>query len=264
MGLTPLWRPQLRESIILVFVSNAPSFYLTITLVSSRYTYTVAFQSLAHGARRLERFSSKINHGKQILVIDGASIIGQAVIELAVLSGAVVFATGQAENHQYISTLGATPLDNDINKWLPILRGKMDVVIDTFTSQIFQYEAVEKSLKKNGRLVCIGTPMRMKNLKHGSTSLSDFCDQIRAQTSLIFLSQEGATYYDLFCNIDNYSKRLMKDLEYVLSLLACQFISPRIKKYVTIDEVAYGLVPIEPGAAGTIICEPWRKKGPPR
>lgn len=223
----------------------------------------MAFQSLSHGARHQERFSHTINKGKQILVIDGASVIGQAVIELSVLSGALVFATGRAENHQFISSLGAKPLSDEIERWLPVVSGKMDVIIDSFTSQIIHYEAVKQSLRKNGRIVCIGTPMRMKNIKHDSSSLRDLCDQIRAQTSLIFISKAGATYYDLFCNIDNYPMKLMRDLEYVLSLLAFEFISPRIKKFVTIDEVAYGLVPIEPGSAGTIICEPWKRKGPP-
>jgi hypothetical protein len=31
------------------------------------------------------------------------------------------------------------------------------------------------------------------------------------------------------------------------------------------DELAYGLVTIEPGAiAGSIICEPWNRRGPPK
>ena len=232
--------------------------------VCSRYTYTVAFQSLSHGARHQERFSSKINKGKQILVIDGASVIGQAVIELSVLSGALVFATGRPENHLLISSLGAKPLSDNIESWLPVVSGKMDVVIDSFTSQIFHYEVVQQSLRKKGRIVCIGTPMRMKNIKHDSSSLKNLCDQIRAQTSLIFIAQSGATYYDLFCNIDNYPMKLTRDLEYILSLLAFQYISPRIEKFVTIDEVVYGLVPIEPGSAGTIICEPWKRKGSPK
>ncbi len=48
-------------------------------------------------------------------------------------------------------------------------------------------------------------------------------------------------------------------------MLAEGKIQPRISKYVSSDELAYGLVTIDPGAlAGSIICEPWKRKGPPR
>jgi len=55
------------------------------------------------------------------------------------------------------------------------------------------------------------------------------------------------------------------DLNYVLLLLAEARIKPKISKYVNSDELAYGLVTIEPGAmAGSIICEPWKRRGPPK
>jgi len=55
------------------------------------------------------------------------------------------------------------------------------------------------------------------------------------------------------------------DLKYVLLLFAEARIKPKISKYVNSDELAYGLVTIEPGAiAGSIICEPWNRRGPPK
>ena len=39
---------------------------------------------------------------------------------------------------------------------------------------------------------------------------------------------------------------------------------PKISKYVNSDELAYGLVTIDPKKdPGSIICEPWKKRGPP-
>lgn len=53
-------------------------------------------------------------------------------------------------------------------------------------------------------------------------------------------------------------------MRYVLSKLAEGQIKPKISKYVNSDELAYGLVTIDPGKdEGSIICEPWKKRGPP-
>lgn len=55
------------------------------------------------------------------------------------------------------------------------------------------------------------------------------------------------------------------DLNYVLMMLSEGKIKPKISKYVNSDELAYGLVTLEPGTtAGSIICEPWKRRGPPR
>lgn len=51
----------------------------------------------------------------------------------------------------------------------------------------------------------------------------------------------------------------------MLVLLAEGRIRPQISKYVSLDELAYGLVTVDQGSiAGSIICEPWKKRGPPR
>lgn len=54
-------------------------------------------------------------------------------------------------------------------------------------------------------------------------------------------------------------------MKYVLVLLSEGKIKPKISKYVNSDELACGLVTVEPGTmAGSIICEPWKRRGPPK
>lgn len=53
-------------------------------------------------------------------------------------------------------------------------------------------------------------------------------------------------------------------MRHILLTLADGEIKPKISKYVNSDELAYGLVTIENGNdSGSIICEPWNKRGPP-
>ena len=53
-------------------------------------------------------------------------------------------------------------------------------------------------------------------------------------------------------------------MNHVLHLLGEDRIRPKISKYVNSDELTYGLVSIDPNAiAGSIICEPWKRRGPP-
>lgn len=55
------------------------------------------------------------------------------------------------------------------------------------------------------------------------------------------------------------------DLEVVLYLLSQGQIKPEISKYINRDELAYGKISIDPKTVlGTIIFEPWIKRGPPK
>lgn len=55
------------------------------------------------------------------------------------------------------------------------------------------------------------------------------------------------------------------DLEVVLYLLSEGHIKPEISKYINTDELAYGYLTFHPDTSiGTIIYEPWNKRGPPK
>ena len=55
------------------------------------------------------------------------------------------------------------------------------------------------------------------------------------------------------------------DLEVVLYLLSEGRIKPVISKYINTDELAYGFLTIDrKKRMGSIIYEPWNKRGPPK
>ena len=92
--------------------------------------------------------------GANILVIGGNGPSGLATIELAGLEGANIFATADERHHEYLAGLGAKCFPIDPKKWLPTLKGKMDVVIDSVCLDGFESSAL--ALNNEGLLVCTG------------------------------------------------------------------------------------------------------------
>jgi hypothetical protein len=57
---------------------------------------------------------------------------------------------------------------------------------------------------------------------------------------------------------------LQNDLKFVLDeMLSKGKIKPKISKFVSADELEYGLVTVSCSNIGSIICEPWIRRGPP-
>lgn len=117
--------------------------------------YMTAYQSL-HGT---EHRNNKYNmvEGKSILVIDGMTAFGQATIQLARRARAgKIFTTAKSKHHSVLRNKNVEPLDLDPEKWLPHLKGSMDIVIDGFGAD--EFESSSKALKadSNAYLVCVG------------------------------------------------------------------------------------------------------------
>ena len=89
--------------------------------------------------------------GANILVIGGNGPSGHATIELALLEGANVYATADERHHAHLARVGARCFPIDPNKWLPTLRGKMDVVLDSVC--LDGYESSSLALNSAGTLV---------------------------------------------------------------------------------------------------------------
>lgn len=264
-------------------------------VAAASYTYFVAFQSLMHGINAPKyRYSGKYLKGKSILIIDGTSAFGQAMIQISRLQGASnIYATAEETNHAYLKGLGSEALSNNPSKWPELLNGSIDIII--VGSRLFRYATAERVLRNSGgKLVYIGSPVTINVLKHCSVD-SWMClfEQFATQCALICSrkAELQATYYDLLESINNYPQqskvRLLNDghfsqsfrkrheltssinsqndLKFVLEeMLSKGDIKPKISKFVSADELDYGLVTITSGTIGSIICEPWIRRGPPK
>ena len=112
-------------------------------------TYVPAREALDLARKKNTPFT-----GANILVIGGNGPSGLATIELAGLEGANIFATADERHHEYLAGLGAKCFPIDPKKWLPTLKGKMDVVIDSVCLDGFESSAL--ALNDEGLLVCTG------------------------------------------------------------------------------------------------------------
>ena len=79
---------------------------------------------------------ARLQAGQTVLVQGGAGGVGHVAVQLAVALGAQVFATASARDHDFVASLGATPIDHrtqSVEQYVAALtegRG-FDVVVDT-------------------------------------------------------------------------------------------------------------------------------------
>jgi NADPH:quinone reductase-like Zn-dependent oxidoreductase len=112
-----------------------------------------AFGALHHGRREC-RFLPNSLHDKKVLVTGGTLLEAQAVVKLAIWGGASAVYMLSSATRVPIKVAGSrvTVLPDDKEIWLPIVRQKMDVVVDYDFPNHF--ESVSKAVGLNGRLVC--------------------------------------------------------------------------------------------------------------
>ena len=108
--------------------------------------YMTAYQALH---RVKPRARKETLEGINILVTGGNGPIGQAVIELGVRAGASkIFVTANKKFHAGLHAQGVCPLPFDAAEWLPLVKGKMDVVIDGICED--GYSSPRAALNKKG------------------------------------------------------------------------------------------------------------------
>ena len=92
---------------------------------------------------------------KKVLVVGGMDGVGQAIIQMCRKAKATVFATAPDRRHAYVrSILNATPLPENVEEWVAMARGTMDVVFDGVCEG--NMEASFDALNGTGKLVCFG------------------------------------------------------------------------------------------------------------
>ena len=99
---------------------------------------------------------AQVHAGDRVLIHNGSGGVGSFAIQLAIAAGATVTATASERNHDYVRSLGATPItygDGVAERALEVQPEGYDVVLDYIGK-----EAVEASaplLRSGSRLVTI-------------------------------------------------------------------------------------------------------------
>ncbi|NUY56849.1 MULTISPECIES: NADP-dependent oxidoreductase [unclassified Salinivibrio] len=99
----------------------------------------------------------KLTRDEKILILAGAGGVGHLAVQLAVRTGAQVYATASPGNHEFLRQLDAKPIDYHQAHWATA-QGEFDVLIDLVGGDT-GIEALA-SLKTGGRVVTVPTNTR--------------------------------------------------------------------------------------------------------
>lgn len=94
--------------------------------------------------------------GKRILITGGIEPVGQALVQLCLRANAgEIYAIAPQFRHRYVKgVLGVNPLPPDPKDWLPVIKGRMDIVFDGTCQDDFS--SSYSALRSSGTLVCLG------------------------------------------------------------------------------------------------------------
>lgn len=166
-------------------------------------TYMTAYQSLKLALKSLKPLPSMVQtstnnskgktvkadkflQGRRVLITDGISPVGQALIQLCSLAGAEqILTTAPESRHRYIkSVLRAKPLPMDPSVWLPLVQGKMDVVFDGSCDDGF--ESPHAAMKQRGVMVVFGMSSLLSKEEPGllGASMVAYWTKIKGQMFL--------------------------------------------------------------------------------
>jgi len=213
--------------------------------------YMTAYQALH---RLKPRGRKETLEGINILVTGGNGPIGQAVIELGFRAGASkIFVTAEKKYHGILHEQGVCPLPLDADAWLPLVKGKMDVVIDGICQD--GYASPRAALSKTGHLIIIGMTLVMNNSERGwfgtpmDASVQTFATKFMSRTSV----------YDPYRSSQTKPNEWKHDLDYLMKLLERGKICPKITKRISLEAVPLAQQELEAGNVdGLIVCKPWK------
>ena len=256
--------------------------------------YLAAFQSL-HLDDEKNRYRKDSLLHKCVLVIGGISQIGQAIVQLALAAGATaVYVTAKRRHHVFLRSLGSIPLHFNDKRWLPQVRGQIDIVIDPYSTGDSSTSFF--ALSNTGKLVCGNSKLANKNQdlirksdllwtkkKLGSRiypydiydswgknflrcKVSSGCSKVMLYISnQIFLIQGDHLYLDkeiiesFYFSFSTFS--IKNDLHYIFALLSMGIIDPPIVDTFPLSKVSIAQKLCEARRVqGYLICEPWLKQ----
>jgi len=214
-------------------------------------TYAPALQALDLARKKNTPFT-----GANVLVIGGNSPAGLATIDLALYEGANVYATASTRHHDFLKEMGAKAYPSEPEKWLPKLRGKMDVVFDLVCDD--DKGPSRAALTSRGTLVDrgeIGALRRRYNRRDLKALLvSKFrLNHVMGKTVL----------YDRCKRYHEAPNELAQHFWFVCHLHAKGIIKPTISSTVPLKMIPFVQQSIEASdvPCGVSICTPWSTNG---
>lgn len=219
------------------------------------HDYMAALKTL-----RIARNNGSPYTGRNILITDGFSPVGQAIINLAGLEGANVYCCAIESKHPYLATLGVKCFPKDPEDWLPAAAQTFDVVVDNTCHD--GYSSSRLALNKRGTLVCLGPTYNIDlgnevvDSSGCSGELAELQQKWSALKAKYMMSQTHFLNTETLVDDDNEQYR--QDLKYLMFLCERGLIKPKIANRVSLDDVPEAHRLLQIGKSnGTVVCVPW-------
>ena len=232
-------------------ISNNVKSTLAVCMI---HDYMSALKALRLAKKKGSPFT-----GMNLLITDGFSPVGQAIIALASLEGANIYCCADESKHAYLASLGAKCFVKNPEAWLPTATGTFDAVIDN--SCIDSYSSSWLALTKKGHLVCVGP---VYNLSEEDSPMSG-CGIVDVQDLQMKWAGLKAQYMmtqtsflNTVTTYDEDTDQYKQDLRYLIFLLERGDIKPKVAERVSLDDVPDAQRLMQSGRAnGTVVCVPW-------
>jgi NADPH:quinone reductase-like Zn-dependent oxidoreductase len=238
--------------------------------------YTTAFQAIQLGLTDLhDRYDLNQLQGKSLLVQDGDTELGRALIELAVELGASqIFATGPSGVHDRLRDMGATPLGAETFGWELFVEEKLSLVLVQTLPTPETFESFVSLLGTDRGMVYVQPPNNINQDDGNNVIFSDdsfdgreFLQDLANKARGAFVSakfncqltcsQQFSTYEGIWANCKEDPILFKKDLRFLLTLLSEGKLNPEIEERVCLEDVPGIQDRIElEGKHGTIVCLP--------
>jgi len=217
-------------------------------------TYSPALQAFDLARKMNTPFT-----GANILVIGGNGPAGLATLELALYEGANVHATSSGRHHEFLRGMGVTPHPIEPEKWLPDLRGKMDVVFDSVC--VDDYQSSNAALNSGGTLICTGMSAVYTRGKisvlggwYDARDLKASACRFRAMHMM-----ENTVFYDKVERYREAPNEFAQQFRFLCHLHAKGIVKPTVSSTAALKMVPCVQRSIEVGDVpyGVSVCTPW-------
>jgi len=211
-------------------------------------------------ALRMARNHGSPFTGLNILITDGFSPVGQAVITLASMEGAQIYCCADESKHPYLASLGAKCFAKDPEEWLPTATGTFDVVIDN-TCVNSSYSSSWFALNAKGMLVCMAPVYNIDSddlptAGCGIVPVTELHQKWAEVKAKYIMSQ--TSFINTAMVFDEDTEQYKQDLRYLMFMLEKGDIKPKIAERVSLEDVPDAQRLMQSGRAnGTVVCVPW-------
>ena len=222
-------------------------------------TYLTAFQILhlnhRNGSRRYRNDSLK---GQSILIMNGHTSLGRAIIELSLAAGAeFCYALVKSKQAPSISKLGGIPLSKDPQDWLTLIGRQvhlMVTVIDDIHADHVTKDHL-KALNDKGEVVIVG----QRRVDNSDNIIPN--EPPPSGIRLICKPQKKrnrSKSYNVFDSWELDTKQGKRDLEHLLSLLEHGRLNPEVLDRIPLSKTAKAQAIVgNKKLSGHIVCKPW-------